>query len=167
MTAPLADERPARAALEGMRRPDPGDATSLAQLMFDAYRGTVDDSGESLDDARAEVAKLFRGEYGRLDLPASSLIERAGVAASATIVTRDPTPYFTGEAFVAFSMTAPPWQRQALARNGLLHAVRTLRERGEPRLHLVVTRANVAAVRLYESLGFRVATPGGRGGAGA
>ena len=31
------------------------DAPSLAELMIDAYRGTMDDDGETYDDALAEV----------------------------------------------------------------------------------------------------------------
>lgn len=132
------------------------DAEPLAELMLDAYRGTVDDTGETFEDARREVDKLYRGDYGILDFEASSLIDRGSTIGSATIVTRDKTQHATGEAFLAFSMTARVCKRQGLARTGLEHAIHVLRDRGEPRLHLVVTRANSPAVHIYRTVGFEV-----------
>lgn len=131
------------------------DAAALAHLMYHAYLGTVDDAGESPDDARTEVARLFRGDFGTLD-PASLVIDLGGTLSSATIITRDKTRFATGEPFLAFSMTAPATKRRGLARAGLHSAMHTLGSRGEPRLHLVVTRANTPALGLYQSLGFAV-----------
>lgn len=144
------------------RSPSAADASQLARLMLDAYAGTTDDSGESLEDAHGEIAKLFAGDFGAFDAPASLVLCREGVIASATLITRNlgvmGRPVGVGEPFLAFSMTAPRFKRQGLARAGLVCVMTRLRDRGEPRLHLVVTRANAPAVRLYQSLGF-VAVP--------
>lgn len=134
------------------------DAEQLARLMLESYKGTVDDNGETLDDARAAVASLIAGEFGTVDWQASVVIEQNGNLVSATIVTRDrvaPPPLVAGEAFLAFSMTAPAWKRKGLARAGLTHVIQLLQLRGEPRLHLVVTRTNTPAMQLYRSLGFQ------------
>ena len=139
------------------REPRADDAGGLAQLMLDAYRGTTDDAGETLADAQGEVGKLFAGAYGQLDVGASNLAELEGRLVAATVVTRDATAFATGEAFLAFSMTAPDVKRTGLARAGLNRTIAALRLRGEPRLHLVVTRANLPAVRLYSHTGFVVA----------
>jgi ribosomal protein S18 acetylase RimI-like enzyme len=156
--APRHTELGAAAADAGVRPFTADDAEPLARLMLESYRGSVDDSGETLDDARQAVAALIKGEFGTVDWSASVLVEREGVIASATIVTRDrvaPPPLTAGEAFLAFSMTAPAWKRQGLARAGLTHVIELLRQRGEPRLHLVVTRTNTPAVALYRTLGFQ------------
>lgn len=155
----------AASELSGARMPTAGDAAGLARLMLDAYAGTIDDEGASLEDAQSEVAKLFAGEFGAFDAEASLVVERAGTGtlASATLITRNTgsmkgpigLPIGVGEAFLAFSMTAPADKRQGLARAGLIAVMARLHRRGEARLHLVVTRGNVAAV-LYESLGFVV-----------
>jgi len=66
------------------------------------------------DDARRDVAKLIGGDFGSMDWGASVVAERAGVLTSVTIMTRDrvvPLPLAAGEAFLAFSMTAPAWKR--------------------------------------------------------
>lgn len=169
MTARLGEGRHAQVRVEGVERtlagaraPVAGDAAGLARLMFDAYAGTIDDAGESLEDAQREVAKLFAGEFGAFDAEASLVVERAGTGtlASATLITRNTGsmkgPIGVGEAFLAFSMTAPAFKRQGLARAGLIAVMARLQQRGEARLHLVVTRGNVAAL-LYESVGFVVA----------
>lgn len=155
MTLNLNPEMAAPPPVPGLRSLTTHDAAALAHLMYHAYRGTVDDAGESLDDAGTEVARLFRGDFGTLD-PASLVIDLDSTLASATIVTRDKTRFATGEPFLAFSMTAPATKRRGLARAGLHSAMHTLGSRGEPRLHLVVTRANTPALGLYQSLGFAV-----------
>lgn len=148
--------------LLGARTPVSADAPALARLMLDAYAGTTDDSGESLEDAQNEVAKLFAGDFGAFDAAVSLVVQRDSTLASATLVTRSKGtmggPSGVGEAFLAFSMTAPTFKRLGLARAGLTTVMARLRDRGEHRLHLVVTRANHPAVTLYQSLGF-VAVP--------
>ncbi len=65
MTARLAERRdePEFVAC-ALRGPSGADAEAIAVLMLDSYRGTVDDSGETIEDARREVGKLLSGEYG-------------------------------------------------------------------------------------------------------
>lgn len=132
----------------------PDDAEPLARLMLDAYRGTVDDGGETLDDARGEVRKLLMGEFGPFDATNSTLWFDADALAAATILTQ--TRGSHPDPFLAFSMTAPHAQRQGLARAGLIRVMQQLRAAGHARLHLVVTRANTRAVSLYRSCGFVV-----------
>jgi ribosomal protein S18 acetylase RimI-like enzyme len=130
---------------------------ALAALMLDAYRGTVDDAGESLADATAEVQKLLAGDFGPLDHDATCILcdTQTNSPVAAAIITRDRSPIATGEPFLAFSLTHPSRQRQGLARWTLRSAIASLTSRGERSLHLVVTRANTPAVNLYTSLGFK------------
>lgn len=125
------------------------DAGLLADLMLRAYRGTVDDAGEGPDEARAEVDRWLAGAFGAADLDASQLIERAGIAASATLIS-----HHDGAPLVAFSMTAPEWKRQGLARAGLVRAMHRLRAAGYDEVRLVVTCGNTPAESMYASLGF-------------
>jgi ribosomal protein S18 acetylase RimI-like enzyme len=155
MTARVGALRAAVAGeLEGVRSPRPDDLEAFARLMLDAYRGTVDDGGETIVEARSEAAKTLEGGYGAVDWEASCVVEREAELVAATIVVRDASKWRTGEAFVAFSLTTPAWQRKGLARAGLERALGVLSRRGEERVHLVVTRANERAVALYRSMGF-------------
>jgi ribosomal protein S18 acetylase RimI-like enzyme len=150
MTVPLDPLTAPAPPLAGARRVDPaGDREALAQLMLDAYLGTVDDEGETEAGALAAIDQLFAGEFGPYDAEASEVVDRDGRPVAATLLTA-----WDGGPFVAFSMTHPAWQRQGLARGGLLRAMGHLAARGETRLDLVVTAANAPAVALYGSLGF-------------
>lgn len=131
------------------RQPTPADAEALAVLMLEAYAGTVDDEGATLEQARDEVRKTFADEYGRYDASVSRVLEIDGALANATIVTS-----FRDQPLIAFSMTSPAFKRQGLARAGMQQAIAALAAAGATQVQLIVTKANTPAVRLYESLGF-------------
>jgi ribosomal protein S18 acetylase RimI-like enzyme len=143
--------RPAAVADDPQARPPtPDDATALGALMLEAYRGTLDDEGENLEDAQDSAAELLDGGSGLMLWDVSEVIERAGVMVAATLVTR-----WEGLPFVAFLITAPSHQRQGLGRAGMQRAINRLAAAGETVLRLVVTQGNAPAEALYESLGFR------------
>jgi hypothetical protein len=63
------------------------DREALAVLMVEAYRGTVDDEGETLEAAREEVRRTFDGDYGPF-LPQFSVVaERTDRLAGASLIT--------------------------------------------------------------------------------
>jgi RimJ/RimL family protein N-acetyltransferase len=142
--------RRAVAADPQARPPTPADAPVLAALMLQAYRGTLDDEGETLADSLVAVQQLFAGEFGAMDWAGSELVEREGRLVSATLLTT-----WEERPFVAFMLTAPEAQGQGLARAGLTRAMNRLAARGETVLRLVVTQGNTRAEALYERLGFR------------
>ncbi len=127
----------------------PADTNALAALMLDAYRGTVDDEGEDLEDAVGAIEALFGGDFGELDFAASVVfrVEREPVAA--TFVTQ-----YEGRPLIAFSMTRPGAARRGFARRGLHHAFGVLARAGETEVHLVVTDGNDPAAGLYLAEGF-------------
>lgn len=133
------------------RSPSASDKPALARLMYDAYVDTIDYEGE--DEARclAEIEKTFSGEYGAFNQPCSRIVDVAGVATSAALLTR-----WQERPFVAFSITAKAFAGRGLARACLVSAMHALREQGESEVRLVVTLANLRALRLYQGLGFQV-----------
>lgn len=129
------------------------DTNQLADLMFDAYRGTIDDEGETEEDAVAAVESLFAGEFGTFDRAASVVFCEDGTPLAATLVTR-----FDGHPLIAFSMTRPRAARRGFARRGLRHAIGQLARSGDLDVRLVVTEGNRAAEALYDSEGFTTST---------
>jgi GNAT superfamily N-acetyltransferase len=130
---------------------------ALGRLIFDAYHGTIDDEGETPEEAVGVVEQLFGGEFGALMAEASTLVfTPSGGLIAATLITyhRVPTGQFEGP-FLAFSLTDPAWQRRGLARAGLTRAMQTLAlGAGHHEIALVVTQGNPAE-QLYAALGFR------------
>ena len=135
-----------------IRNAQEADVRNLALLMYAAFRGTVDDEGDTLADAQQEIEKTFSGAYGRLMLDASFVIEQEDVLASACLVSW----YEPAESpFVVFTMTRPEFKRRGMARALLQASMNALRSAGHDRLALIVTRDNEPAMTLYTRLGFR------------
>lgn len=132
-----------------VRAPVHADAEKLAELVLAAYRGTIDDEGETPDETLEMVRQLFAGEYGVMLWNVSELCLSQGRPVAATICT-----VWQGRPFVAFMVTAPEWKGRGLARAGLTRAINRLAAAGDPLLRLVVTVGNVPAEKLYTSLGF-------------
>ncbi len=133
----------------------PSDREALAALMLDAYRGTIDYDGESLDDALREIDHVCSGSYGRFLSDCSFVFDGEAGLSSACLVTMlnegksDETP------LLAFAMTRKQDQRRGLASALILRSVAALSGLGYSRLSLAVTADNHPARRLYEKLGFR------------
>jgi GNAT superfamily N-acetyltransferase len=134
------------------------DAPDLATLMLAAFRGTVDDEGEDIVQAREEVRRTFAGAYGQMMWNSSFVVDDdlAGPALlSASVVT-----FWQGSPLLSFSVTHTRAVRTGLAMALIGQSARALAAQGHARLHLFVTRGNAPAERLYEKLGFRDVEPG-------
>ncbi len=128
------------------------DAEGLAILLYAAFRGTVDDEGETFADAMGEIDKTLAGDYGRPLLDCSFVIEEGEFLSSACVIT-----WFEhhNAPLVVFTMTRPEAQRRGLSRFLLQQSVNALLGKGYDRLTLVVSEANQPARNLYASIGFR------------
>ena len=132
------------------RHPTEADAETIAVLMFEAYRGTIDaEPNDTLDTARGEVATTFEGGYGPFMPEVSFLVEEGGVLVSASLVTR-----WRDHPLIAFTMTAPARTGRGLSRAALTRSLAALAEAGEDHVDLAVTDGNEPAQHLYASLEF-------------
>ena len=130
------------------------DAPALGLLAFTAYRGTVDDEAETLDEHVAEMTATIAGRYGPWLASASRLVRppEQPVASAVLVTWWDDLP------FLAFCLTRPDAQRRGLGAALISGAARSLEASGHRQVQLAVSRAN-PAVRLYERLGFREVPP--------
>ncbi|MCI0342868.1 MAG: GNAT family N-acetyltransferase [Planctomycetales bacterium] len=127
------------------------DAPALGRLLHAAYRGTVDDEGETEEDAFLEACATIGGRYGAFLRTASFLHEDSGAPRSATLVS-----FFEPirRPLLAFSITDPGWQNRGLATALLRRTIGALHAAGHEELALAVTLANAPAMHLYGKLGF-------------
>ncbi len=135
----------------GSRAVAESDKESLAVLLYAAYRGTIDDEGDSFADALVEIEKTLRGDYGRFLPECSFVVEEGEFLASACLVT-----FFEphNAPLVVFLMTRPEAKRRGLAHGLLERSMNALLDAGYERLTLVVTDGNEPAQGLYRQLGF-------------
>jgi GNAT superfamily N-acetyltransferase len=125
------------------------DVPELAHLMIGAYRGTIDDEGETLDEAAAEIQATMDGKYGEFLSTCSFAIELDGVLVSACLVT-----FWEGMPLIAFTMTHPDRQNRGLMTGILKRSINAMIAEDHDEVRLLVTKANLPAVHVYERLGF-------------
>jgi len=128
------------------------DIPAVAQLMLDAYRGTIDDEGETLADALAYVQGTFAGEQsGRMLELCSFVIEKDGKPLGAILISE-----WEEAPLVANVLTAPQARNQGMATVLLRQAMNALLARSYTELYLFVTEGNGPAQHVYQALGFTV-----------
>jgi len=129
------------------------DATSLAELMIDAYRGSIDDDGETYDDALAEVHAYLNGERGG---PPWLTFSR-----QAFVNTRLVGACLVGEwserqcPMIAYILTRAEWKRHGLGRQLLSSVLRDLSKKGFSEVRAVITEGNGPSENLFRQLGFQ------------
>lgn len=147
----LQDQRAQR--LEGLwpcRAITPSDIPALAQLVLDAYKGTIDDEGQTLDEALQAIQDTFAGTSGRLLNECSFVIEERGQALACTIVT-----LWHQQPLLAYVMTHPAAQSRGMGRFLIQKSIESLLAQGYHELSLFVTKGNLPAQHLYDMLGFQ------------
>jgi len=134
------------AAADAVRQPHRADLEALAELMLSAYRGTIDDEGESLEDAIQEVGSFFDGA----PLLEASLVaeDRAGLQ-SACLVSR-----YDGNPLIAYVMTRPGSKGRGHAGRLVRSTLQRLKQAGEHQVLAAITDGNTPSERLFRRLGF-------------
>lgn len=127
------------------------DVSALAKLMLDAYWGTIDDEGETLEDALETMQDTFAGRSGALLESCSFVIEEWGEPLACTIVI-----WWNERPLLAFVMTHPTAKNRGMGRFLLQKSINALLAEGYRELSLFVTKDNLPAQHLYERLGFQI-----------
>lgn len=145
------DPRAADDSFPGMRRPASSDAEGLAELMLDAYRGTIDYDGETLDDSRSEIASYF----DESDLP--PLPQYSWVLATDEIIAACLVSYWPARdrPLIAYVMTRALAKGQGYAARLVVASLRDLAEAGYAEARAVITEGNTPSERLFARLGFQ------------
>jgi len=135
------------------RRVERSDVPGLGDLMLAAYCGTVDDEGETLEDAVGEVEGVLGGSCGPFASDASFVVDGEDGLVGASLVAIwdwEPRP------LLLYLVVRPEAKRRGIGTALLLQSGDALAAAGHPELDLFVTEANEPAVNLYRKVGFRV-----------
>ncbi len=146
----LLHNRQKQRLIVGERIPVLADLSQLTNLMFIAFKDSIDEDQVDILHPATEVKKLFAGEYGIFLSSCSRVVEVGEEIVSATLLT-----LWKGNPLVAFIMTCPTYQHKGFARQCLINIMSDLFDSGYIYLNLVVSAKNIRAVTLYRSLGFR------------
>lgn len=129
------------------------ESNALAELMLEAYRGTTDFDGETLEDAIGECRAYLAGERGGQPLLAESRLAYAGpllVGACLTVQWREKQL-----PLIAYVMTRADWKMHGVGKQVLWESLRALRAHGHREVRAVVTDGNTPSERLFCHMGFR------------
>lgn len=128
---------------------EPSDATQLGQLLFAAYKGTIDDDGHGEQESIIEAGETLAGKYGAVIWEASLTAWNKNELVSATLT----TDYEKLRPLLAFAVTKPNWQGRGLATQLIKRTVSQLYINKFEHVFLVVTDGNPAE-SIYLRLGF-------------
>ena len=127
----------------------PDDAADIAALMLDAYRGTIDDEGETAEETLAEVNAMLDGKYGPWLADASFVVELDGRLVAACVIT-----LWSDIPLVAQLFSHPDYTNRGLGKFLLTRSINALYDQGYEELVLYVTDGNTSAEHVYTTLGF-------------
>jgi L-amino acid N-acyltransferase YncA len=134
------------------------DASLLAELMIDSYRGTIDYDGETFDDGLAEVNAFFAGERGGPPWLAMSYLALVDSHVVGTCLTGEWSERQLP--VIAYVLTSANWKKRGVGRQLLCRVLDTLKENGYPEVRAVITEGNTPSENLFLKIGFqRVVTP--------
>lgn len=132
-----------------LRHPVPEEAESLAEVMLDSFRGSVDDEGETTDDALVAAETWYAGGHGEPLVDCSWVLDTSGTILSACLVT-----IWNDEPLIAWIMTRGPWKMRGLASYLLRQSLLSLQDRGYSRVHAYVTPGNTSSEKLFAHFSF-------------
>jgi GNAT superfamily N-acetyltransferase len=138
---------------QALRHPQPddeADVEALGRLYYDAYRGAVDDIGQSPADAMHEARETIAGYFGRFLAGCSFVLDGQDGLAGATLVTEASED----TALLAEVMVHPAYRGKGYARPLIQAAMNACLDEGWHKMILTVTRNNVPAEGLYRRMGF-------------
>ncbi len=121
------------------------DLKDLAQLMLDAYMGTIDYEGENLQDAVDEIRSFLDGDPM---LEHSIVVEVEGRIVSGILIDN----HHEGP-LVRSVVTLPDFKGKGLAKAVASRTLVSLAEQGYAKLVLYITEGNLASEALFRSLG--------------
>jgi len=134
-----------RAVPVGLRPPAVADRRPLAELVLAAYRGTIDDEGETVDDALEAVDVWL----GHAIAPHSLVLEEPGrLIAASFVVTVDDRHYIDPV------IVAAPAKQRGIGVAMVSSSIRSLLDAGVHEVGATITDGNVPSERLFASLGF-------------
>jgi L-amino acid N-acyltransferase YncA len=129
------------------------DASAIADLMIDSYRGTIDDDGETLEDALAEVQAYLAGKRGGqpwLVISCLAFVDDRLVGACLLAEWSE-----RQLPIIAYLIVRAEWKQRGIGRQILSRVLKALKEKGFPEVRAVITEGNEPSENLFHQLGFR------------
>lgn len=129
-----------------LRNPRIEEVEALAELMLDAYRGTIDYEGEGADEALEEINGWF-GNAPNLD--ASWVYAGGDIILSASLVSGKESP------ILSYIITRSIWKGRGLGAYVVRQSLLSLQDAGVHGVRAWVTEGNTPSERILARFGFQ------------
>ena len=129
------------------------DLSALAGLMIESYRGTIDDEGETLEDAVGEIEAYLAGERGGQPLLSESRLAFVDSVLVGACLAGDWDERQLP--FIVYVMTHAEWKNRGVGKELLLAVLQAIRDRGHREVRAVITEGNTPSEILFGRVGFR------------
>ena len=136
-----------------LRAPQTSDTDAMAELMLEAYRGTIDYEGETLDEAVAEVKAYLAGERGGRPLLEVSRLAFDGERLAGACLAAEWHERQT--ALISYVMTHREWKRRGVGRQVLRAVLTALRAQDYRQVYAAITEGNIFSEQLFAQMGFQ------------
>lgn len=136
-----------------LRSVRPTDVSSLAELMIDAYHGTIDYDGETYEDALGEVNAFLAGERGGLpwlDMSYLAFVDQRLVGTCLVSEWQE-----RQLPIIAYVMTSADWKKRGIGRRLICKVLVDLKQKGYPEVRAVITEGNKPSEDLFLKIGFQ------------
>ena len=134
------------------RNPTSQDISELAELMLDAYKGTVDYDGEGMPESVKEVKSYFERADSVAMLEQSFVAVAGNRLAAACLMSKWEK---REEPLIAYIMTRASFKGRGLASALTSLMLESLRDSGRPGVTAFVTDGNTPSEKLLSRLGFK------------
>lgn len=151
-SCPKANSAPSEAVQKQARNLKAEDAFLLGSLMYDAYKGTIDDEGETREETLVEAEQTLAGKYGPIIWDASFIATENDIGVCATVV----TDFIKTGPLLTFVITHPDYQRRGFASGLIGFSLKSLAALNITNVRLYVTNGNTNAINLYCKFGFAI-----------
>lgn len=149
----LFDKLPPHETSYHVRSAQRKDASLIAELMIDSYRGTIDYDGETVDDALSEVNAFLAGERGGPPwLDTSFLAFSDSQLVGACLISEWEERQ---SPIIAYVMTCASWKNRAVGRSLLIQGLRGLMDKGFTEARAIITDGNTPSESMFLKLGFQ------------
>ncbi|MEO6125644.1 MAG: GNAT family N-acetyltransferase [Ilumatobacteraceae bacterium] len=128
------------------------DLDAIAQLMLDAYEGTIDSEGETIVEAREEVGGWFDSDWPDAVCSHVSTIasDRDGTVQCAVLV----SPWESNEVLIGYVITSPEAKGRGLGRALVERTLELLPAHAITTVRAAITVGNSPSERLFDRAGF-------------
>lgn len=131
-----------------------GDIVPLGDLFFEAFQGTVDDTGQTRLQWSAKASAMLSGRYGPCNFSASYVLAQGAGLLSACIVT-EYEPYRS--TLIAIVACSPTVQGSGVGTRIVESALASLFAQGYRDVCAKISDGNIVSGRLFEKCGFHPA----------